>query len=102
MKREYSKQRMRDNDGEWVSAGDTVRFSYGIPPVVVDAPIIERDNKLIGLCPGHRPTEFNLRSLRRHVGNWYKHNRPSSVVSGSESTGAPCWAHRKQKVNKHE
>jgi hypothetical protein len=64
--------RLRDDDGEWVSAGDTVRFSYGIPPVAVDALIVERDGRLIGLCPGHTPPEFNLRSLRRYVGCWYK------------------------------
>ena len=66
--------RLRDDDGEWVVAGDTVHFSYGMPPVGVDAPIIERGGKLVGLCPGHNPPEFNLRSLRRHVGNWYKQN----------------------------
>ena len=66
--------RLRDDDGEWVTSGDTVRFSYGMPPVTVIAPIIERDGKLIGLCPGHDPAEFELRSLRRHVGAWYKQN----------------------------
>ena len=65
---------MRDDDGGWVTSGDSVRFSYGIPPVTVIAPIIERDGKLIGLCSGHDPAEFELRSLRRHVGAWYKHN----------------------------
>lgn len=66
--------RLRDDDGKWVAAGDAVRFAYGIPPVSVDAPIIEREGRLIGLCPGHNPPEFNLRSLRRYVGNWYKQN----------------------------
>ena len=66
--------RLRDDDGDWVTAGDSVRFSYGMPPVTVIAPIIERDGKLIGLCPGHDPAEFELRSLRRQVGAWYKHN----------------------------
>jgi len=63
---------LRDDDGVWTTAGDTVRFSYGIPPVGVDALIIERGGKLIGLSPGHAPSEFNLRALRRYVGNWYK------------------------------
>ena len=44
--------RLRDDYGEWVTAGDTVYFYYGIPPVAVDAAIIERNGKLIGLCPG--------------------------------------------------
>jgi hypothetical protein len=61
-----------DDDGERTTAGDTVMFSYGIPPVRVLAKIIERDERLIGLCPGHNPPEFNLRSLRRYVGSWYK------------------------------
>ena len=64
--------RLRDDDGEWVTAGDTVHFSYGIPPVSVDARIIERGGRLIGLCPGHNPPAFNLRSLRRYVGSWHK------------------------------
>jgi len=63
-----------DDDGERTGAGDVVRFNYGIPPVVVNAPIVERDGKLIGLCPAHNPPEFNLRSLRRYAGNWYKQN----------------------------
>ncbi len=78
--------RLRDDDGEWVTAGDTVHFSYGIPPVGVDAPIIERNGKLIGLCPGHKPSEFNLRSLRRYVGSWYKQN-DMLTVSGGQTTG---------------
>lgn len=63
--------RLRDDDGNWTSAGDTVRFIYGIPPVPVRAKIIERDGKLIGLCQVHNPQEFNLRSLRRYVGAWF-------------------------------
>ncbi len=63
-----------DDDKNKTFAGDTVRFNYGIPPVKVDAQIIERDNKLIALTPGHTPNECNLRSLRRYVGNWYKVN----------------------------
>jgi len=61
-----------DDNGERTIAGDVVRFSYGIPPVVVDAPIVERGGKLIGLCPGHNPPEVKLRSLRRYVGNWWR------------------------------
>jgi len=64
--------RMQDEEGRGVSTGDTVTFSYGIPPVTVDAKIIERDGELIGLCPGHNPPQFNLRMLRRYVGRWHK------------------------------
>jgi hypothetical protein len=62
----------RDDDGIPVKAGDTVRFNYGIPPVVVDAKIVQRSGQLIALTPGHDPAECNLRSLRKYVGNWYK------------------------------
>ena len=62
---------MKDDDGNPVGAGDFIRFSYGIPPVGVKAKIIERDGKLIALTPGHRPDECNLKSLRRHVGQFY-------------------------------
>lgn len=63
---------LMDDDGVPVRSGDTVRFSYGIPPVAVDAKIVQRRRQLIALTPGHNPVECNLRSLRKYVGNWYK------------------------------
>jgi hypothetical protein len=78
MKRLY----LFDDDGERVFAGDTVRFDYGIPPVVVDAKIVQRRGQLIALTPGHDPAECNLRSLRKYVGNWYK---PNSHADGSRA-----------------
>ena len=83
--------RMRDDDGKWVTEGDTVHFSYGIPPVGVSARIIERGGKLIGLCPGHNPPEFNLRFLRHYVCSWYKHNadHQARVLLSPECSGSP-------------
>jgi hypothetical protein len=72
-KNPYSSQVM-DDDRVPVRAGDTVRFNYGIPPVVVDAKIVQRRGSLIALTPGHNPAECNLRVLRRYAGGWYKHN----------------------------
>lgn len=63
-----------DDDRVPVKAGDTVRFSYGMPPVVVDAKIVQRRGQLIALTPGHYPAECNLRSLRKYVGGWHKQN----------------------------
>ena len=63
---------LRDDDGKRVTAGDSVRFSYGIPPVPVVAKIVTCDGRLIALTPGHNPPECNLRTLRRAVGSWYK------------------------------
>lgn len=64
--------RTEDENGELVQAGDWIRFSYGIPPVCVEARIIERDGRLIALTPGHNPAESSLRSLKNHVGFFTK------------------------------
>lgn len=69
---------MRDDDGVQVTAGDWVYFSYGIPPIGVNAQLILRDGRLVGLCPGHHPPEFDLRDLRKFVGSWYKTTPPRS------------------------
>ena len=61
-----------DDDKKRVAAGDKVCFNYGIPPVYVKAKVIQRGKSLIALTPGHTPTECNLRTLRRYVGNWYR------------------------------
>jgi hypothetical protein len=61
-----------DDDGQPTGAGDTVEFCYGIPPVRVLAPVIERDNRLIALTPGNTPGECSLRSLRHFAESWYK------------------------------
>lgn len=63
-----AKRRILDSEGVAVKAGDTLRFSYGIPPNVVTAPVIERDGALIALCEGHRPNECPVSALKRHVG----------------------------------
>lgn len=65
---------MLDDDGNRVSVGDTIRFSYGIPPVCVTAKLVQRGKQLIALTPGHNPTECNLRNLRKYIGGWFKHN----------------------------
>jgi len=44
-----------DDDGVEVTAGCVIHFSYGAPGVGVDAPVIERDGRLIALTPGHKP-----------------------------------------------
>lgn len=65
----------RDDDNRTVRAGDTIWFSYGIPPVLTHAKIMQRGKSLIAVTEGHSPTECNLRSLRRHVGAWFKEGR---------------------------
>ena len=65
-----------DDDKKPVAAGDSVRFNYGIPPVAVTAKIVQRGKSLIALTPGHNPSESNLRSLRKYIGQWFAHNPP--------------------------
>lgn len=63
---------MKDIDGNIVRAGDTVTFSYGIPPIKVVAPVISRDGQLIAITKGHNPAECELRELKKTVGAFYK------------------------------
>ena len=62
----------RDDCNLPTRAGDRVRFSYGIPPRVVVAEVVEQDGRLVVLCPGHHPESAPLRSLRRMVGEWFR------------------------------
>ena len=71
---------MKDDDGFDVSPGDWISFSYGIPPVRVDAKVSLKKSVLIFTVLGrHKPREMPLSSLRRHVGCWYKTNGPAPV-----------------------
>ena len=75
------RKRLLDSDGEEVTAGCYVSFSYGIPPVFVLAQIIERDDELIALTPGHNPVEEKARLLKRYVGEFYLHAGPNCLKS---------------------
>ena len=76
-----------DDDKQPTREGDTVFFTYGIPPVGVRAKIVRRGNSLIALTLGHKPRECNLRALRKYVGSWYKQNEKLSN-SGTGETKA--------------
>ena len=65
----------KDNDGFEVRAGDTISFSFGIPPRRVEGVLFERDGKLIMPCEGVTPKEATLNQLRRHVGGFWKVGR---------------------------
>ena len=67
-----SKPRYTDDEGEWVYAGDTISFSYGIPPVRVKAQIMNRSGTLWVLPDNRRYAECPLRALRGYVGAWWK------------------------------
>ena len=62
----------RDDEGERVTEGDVIHFSYGIPPIGVDAPIERVNGVLYAMTPEHNPKKCRLSELREYVGNFYK------------------------------
>lgn len=68
-------RRLLDSDGNEVKAGDTIIFSYGIPPVKVIAPIEERDGKLWAITKGHNPEICNARALKKMNIEFWKENQ---------------------------
>jgi len=70
----------KDDDGFEVRAGDTISFSYGIPPRGVRGVLFERDGKLICPSPGHNPAEATLGQIRYHTGGFYKVHYPDREV----------------------
>lgn len=71
LNKRWSRKKILDSDGFEVFPGCTISFSYGIPPVVVIAPVVERDGKLVALCDGHNPSECDVSELEGHVGNFF-------------------------------
>lgn len=63
---------MLDSDGDKVSDGDEITFSYGIPPVRVCAQVEAFEGELWALTPGHNPSRCRLSELRDHVELFYK------------------------------
>ncbi len=61
-----------DADGNEVRDGDLIFFAYGIPPVGVEARVVNRSGKLVALTPGHKPSECDLSKIKKHVGEFYK------------------------------
>jgi hypothetical protein len=63
---------VKDGNGQKVMAGDTVYFSYGIPPVYVVAKITEINGVLWALTPDHHPEKCRLNRLNSYVGGFYR------------------------------
>lgn len=62
----------RDSNGREVRAGDVISFSYGIPPVGVQAKITSIGGVLFAMTPGHSPDKCKLSKLKQYVGDFYK------------------------------
>lgn len=63
-----------DGDDEPVGEGDTISFTYGIPPVRVVGPVVRIRGELWVETPGHHPDRCKMSELREAVGDFYKAN----------------------------
>ena len=84
MGRMSKRRTVKDDDGVEVREGDIIHFGYGIPPVGVVAPVIERNGRLIAITKGHNPPECPVDQLRRHVSNFWVELTPQARI---ERTG---------------
>lgn len=66
-----ARRAIKDDWGNVIKAGDVISFSYGIPPVGVKAPVVEKDGILWALTPGHAPEQAKLSYIRKWF-NIYK------------------------------
>ena len=62
---------LKDSDGVRVRAGDTITFSYGIPPVRVVGPVVSINNALWVISEGHNPSRCRVSELMEHVGDFW-------------------------------
>jgi len=67
-----TKPRYKDDDCNWTYEGDTITFSFGIPPLKVTAKIMNRSGSLWVFPDNRRYAECPLRALRGYVGAWWK------------------------------
>ena len=63
---------MRDDDGRLIADGDSIEFTYCIPPARVVGKVKQIGKTLVVLTPGNHPEQCNLRTLRKYVGSWYR------------------------------
>ena len=61
-----------DSDGHFVLPGDRIRFSFGIPPQVVEGPVVTIHDELWVLTPKFTPSRCKLKDLREYVGEFWK------------------------------
>ena len=61
-----------DSDGNIVRARDTIGFSYGIPPVYVEAKVRLRKGELFAFTPDHSPKKIKIADLEDCAGSFRK------------------------------
>ena len=60
----------KDDDGTVVKHGDTIHFSYGLPPIGVDAKVKWNGHRYMVYTPGHNPESCALSYIKRYF-NFY-------------------------------
>jgi hypothetical protein len=63
---------MHDAEGKPIREGDVIMFSYGIPPVRVEAKVAKLNGVVFAMTPGHNPAKCELSKLRQYVGDFYR------------------------------
>lgn len=61
-----------DSEGQRVKDGDTIQFSFGIPPVRVVAKVERIGSRLYAMTPDHEPKHCELGKLKEYVEHFYK------------------------------
>lgn len=61
-----------DSDRRRVYPGDSIRFSFGIPPLLVIGKVVLREGEFWVLTPTVKPTECRIKELRECVGDFYR------------------------------
>ena len=71
------KLKIKDDNGNKINDGDIIHFSYGLPPLGVDAKVRwdPVKNDWIVLTPGHNPTSCKLRYIKKWMSPIYKVER---------------------------
>lgn len=62
---------IKDADGNDIYVGDSVNFSFGIPPTGVIAPIAFIDGGFFAITDNHNPPKSLLSELKEHVGEFF-------------------------------
>ena len=68
----YQYTELKDTSEENIEVydGDIISFSYGIPPIRVNAEVKFIDGAFMVLTPGHRPEMSDLQNLYSYVGDF--------------------------------
>ncbi len=61
---------IKDMNGTEILEGEIIKFSFGIPGIHVEAPVIFDEGTPYVLTPKHNPKRCALKQLKKHVGEY--------------------------------